>query len=128
MSYKFLFFLTALICIILGAALLFVPEMTLDQFQGPRRFETEVPYARMLGSSFLVMGLMSWFAKDTSDMNLQKNFGIVGLIGSVLAVVVTILAISKGLITAYTWAPLVIEVILGLGYAFMIFLKPKMKE
>jgi amino acid permease len=128
MGYKVLFVLNALVCVVLGAALLIVPEMTLDQFHSQQRANTEVPYARFLGSTFLTLGLISWFVKDTSDSNLQKNVGAVGLVGSVLAVVVTIMGISKGLINANSWIPIVVEVVFALGYAFMLFLKPRMKE
>jgi len=128
MNYKFLFFLNALVCVVLGAALLIVPEMTLSQFHSQQRANTEVPYARFLGSTFLTLGLISWFVKDTSDSILQRNVGAVGLFGSVLAVVVTIIGISKRLINANGWIPIVVEAIFGLGYAFMLFVKPKMKE
>jgi hypothetical protein len=54
--------------------------------------------------------------------------GFVGLIGSVLALVVTLVSMTQGVLSINTWIPIVVEVIFGLGYAFMIFLKPKMKE
>jgi hypothetical protein len=128
MGYKVLFVLNALVVLVFGAALLFVPEVALDQFQSQQRANTEVPYARFLGSAFITLGLMFWLVKGSSDSSLQKNVSVVGLIGSVLAVVVTIIGINKGLINANSWIPIVVEVVFGLGYAFMIFLKPRMKE
>jgi FtsH-binding integral membrane protein len=128
MGYKVLFVLNALILVVFGAALLFVPEMALDQFQSQQRLNTEVPYARFVGSAFITLGLLFWFVQASSDMNLHKNISVVGLVGSVLAVVVTIIGINKGLINANSWVPIVVEVVFGLGYAFMLFLKPRMKE
>jgi hypothetical protein len=127
MSYKFLFFLSALVNVVLGAALLFVPVMVLEQFQTQLRV-TEQVQARYLGAALLTMGLMFWFAKDAAESNLQRNMGFVGLIGSVLALVVTLVSMTQGVLSINTWIPIVVEVIFGLGYAFMIFLKPKMKE
>jgi len=127
MGYKILFILNALVVFALGAALLFVPEMALGQFQTQMRV-TEVDQARYLGAALLMLGLMLWFIKDVSDERLQKNFSVVGLVGAILAVIVTIIGITKSVLTINSWIPPVVEVIFGLGYAFMLFLKPKMKE
>ena len=127
MGYKVLFVLNALVMVILGAGLMFVPEMVLEQFQTQLRV-TEVVQARYLGAALLTLGLVFWFVKAISDLSLQKNLGAVGLIGSILAVVVTIIGITKGVLSINNWIPIVVEVVFGLGYAFMLFLKPKMKE
>jgi hypothetical protein len=127
MGYKVLFVLNALVVAILGAGLIFVPEMVLGQFQTQLRV-TEVVQARYLGAALFTLGLMFWFVKDASDSSLHKNLSVVGLIGSVLAVIVTILGITKGVLSINNWIPVVVEVIFGLGYAFMVFLKPRMKE
>lgn len=127
MGYKVLFVLNALVMVVLGAGLIFVPEMVLGQFQTQLRV-SEVVQARYLGAALLTLGLMFWFAKDASDSSLQKNLGAVGLVGSILAVVVTIIGITKGVLSINSWIPIVVEVGFGLGYAFMLFLKPKMKE
>ena len=127
MGYKILFLLNALVVFALGAALLVVPEMVLGQFQTQMRV-TEVVQARYLGAALFTLGLLLWFVKDGSDERLQRNFSAVGLIGSILAVIVTILGITKGVLRINSWIPIVVEVVFGLGYAFMLFLKPKMKE
>lgn len=127
MGYKVLFVLNALVVVVLGAGLIFVPEMVLGQFQTQLRVP-EVVQARYLGAALLTLGLMFWFAKDVSDERLQRNFSAVGLIGSILAVVVTIIGITKGVLSINSWIPVVVETVFGLGYAFILFLKPRMKE
>jgi len=127
MGYKILFILNALVVFALGAVLLVVPEMALGQFQTQMRV-TEVVQARYLGAALLTLGLMLWFIKDVSDERLQKNFSVVGLVGAILAVIVTIIGITKGVLTINSWLPIVVEVVFALGYAFMLFLKPKMKK
>ena len=127
MGYKILFILNALVVFVLGAALLFVPEMALGQFQTQMRVP-EVVQARYLGAALLTLGLMLWFIKDVSDERLQKNFGVVGLIGSILAIIVTIIGITKDVLTTNSWIPIIVEVVFGLGYAFILFLKPRMRE
>jgi CHASE2 domain-containing sensor protein len=127
MGYKVLFLLNALVVFALGAALLFVPEMALEQFQTQLRVP-EVVQARYLGAALLTLGLMLWFVKDVSDTLLQRNFNAVGLVGSILAAIATIIGITKGVLSINSWIPIVVEVVFGLGYVFMLFLKPRMKE
>lgn len=127
MGYKVLFVLNALVVIVLGAGLIVVPEMAMGQFQTQARVP-EVVQARYLGAALLTLGLLLWFVKDVSDSRLQKNFGAVGLLGSILAIIVTIIGVTKGVLSINNWIPIVVEVVFGLGYAFMLFLKPRMKE
>ena len=127
MGYKILFLLNALVVFALGAALLFVPEMAMGQFQTQARVP-EVVEARYLAAALLTLGLLLWFVKDVSDERLQKNFSAVGFIGSILAIIVTIIGITKEVLIINSWIPVVVEVVFGLGYAFILFLKPRMKE
>ena len=78
MGYKILFSLNALVLIVMGAGLMFVPEMVLEQFQTQLRV-TEDVQARYLGAAFITLGLVFWFVKAVSDLSLQKNLGAVGL-------------------------------------------------
>jgi len=129
MGYKILFVLNALVNVALGAGLMFVPEMVLEQFRTQMRVP-EIWFARCIGAALLTLGLMFWFAKDILDSKSQNSFGAVALLGSILALVVTIIGVlpSTGVIRNYGWIAIVVEVVFGLGYAFMLFLKPKMKE
>ncbi len=128
MSYKAMFVLSAVVTLLLGVALLFAPASVLEQFRTEGRV-AEVFLARVLGAALTTVGLLWWFAKDAADAAVQKSLGVVGLVGAVLALFVTILGISPlvGVIRINGWIPVVVEVVFGLGFAFMLFLQPKMK-
>jgi hypothetical protein len=128
MSYKIMFVLSAIAALLLGVALLFVPASVLEQFRTEGRV-AEVFLARVLGAALTTIGLLWWFAKDAAEPSVQKGLGVVGLIGAVLALFVTILGVSPlvGVIRVNGWIPIVVEVMFGLGYAFLLFLQPKMK-
>ena len=128
MTYKVMFVLSAVVTLLLGVALLFAPASVLEQFRTEGRV-AEVFLARVLGAALTTIGLLWWFAKDVTEPAAQKGLGVVGLVAAVLALFVTILGISPlvGVIRINGWIPVVVEVIFGLGYAFMLFLQPKMK-
>jgi hypothetical protein len=125
MSYKLMFVLNAIVLLALGLLLLVMPEMGLRQFQMDARV-TEIYLARVLGAALVSFGLVFWFAKN--DEGAHKNLGMASLAGAVLALIVTIMGAASGIIRTNGWIAIVIEVVFALGYAFMLFLKPKMKE
>ena len=128
MSNKILFILNAIVVLALGLALIFAPEATLSQF-GTETRVAELHMARFLGAALATLGLLLWFAKDASDANVQRNMAIAMLAGTVLALFVTILGVAlNGVIRNFGWLVIVIEVAFGLGYAFVLFLQPRMQS
>lgn len=127
MGSKLLFILNAVVVLVLGLALLFVPEATLTQFGTETRIP-ELHMARFLGAALATLGLLLWFAKDAADENVQRNMGYTMLGGTVLALFVTILGVAvDGIIRNFGWLVIVVEVVFGLGYVFVLFLQPRMK-
>jgi hypothetical protein len=127
MSSKLLFIVNAVIVLVLGLALVFVPAATLTQF-GTETRVAELHMARFLGAALATLGLLLWFAKDASDETVLRNMGFAMLGGTVLALLVTILGVvANGIIRNFGWLAIVIEVVFGLGYVFVLFLQPRMK-
>ena len=124
---KLLFILNAVVVLALGLALMFAPGPTLTQF-GTETRVPELHMARFLGAALAALGLLLWFAKDASDEGVQRNMGYAMLAGTVLALFVTILGVAMdGIIRQWGWLVLVVEVLFGLGYVFVLFLQPRMK-
>jgi hypothetical protein len=129
MSYKVLFVLNALVAIVVGLALLFVPAIGLDQF-GTEKYEATIFVARLFGLAAFTIGLLLWFAKNISDANIQKQMGVVMFVSAIIGLVVTVIGVSpaSGVIRLNSWIPIVLFALSALGYGFMLFLKPRMKE
>jgi hypothetical protein len=127
MGAKLLFIVNAIVVLVLGAAMLFVPEATLTQFGTETRIP-ELHMARFLGVALITLGLVLWFAKDASEASAQRMLSFAMLGGTVLALVVTIIGIAfDGIIRNLGWLVIVVEVVFGLGYVFVLFLQPRMK-
>ena len=129
MSYKFLFVLNALVVLAFGVAFLATPDIVLQFFGVTEQYASTMWASRFYGSAMVALGLVLWFAKDV-DEGAQKGMGWGLLISMIIGLVVSIAATvsSTAVLRSNSWIPIVIYVLLGLGYAFMIFLKPKMKE
>jgi ABC-type Fe3+-siderophore transport system permease subunit len=126
MSYKVLFVINAIVVLALGLALFFVPNAVLGQFRMDARIP-EIFLSRVVGAALATIGLLLWFAKD-ADEAAQKNLGIAALAGTVLGVVVTVMGVASGVVRANGWIAIVVELLFGLGYAFLLFLQPRVNQ
>jgi len=125
MSYKILFVINAIVVAAFGLLLFIVPKTGLVQF-GMTFRDQEIFMARVIGGALVSLGILLWFAKDVEG-EAQKGFGMGALAGTVLALIVTIIGVAT-MVKGLGWVAIVVEAVFGLGYAFIIFLQPKMKE
>jgi len=126
MNYKFLFVLNAIVNVVFGMLLVVAPKTGLEQFSMSARVP-EIFYTQVAGAALASLGALLWFAKNADDA-LQKQMGMAALAGTVLGLVVTLIGVFKDLIPVNSWIVIIVEVVFALGYAFMLFMKPRMKE
>jgi hypothetical protein len=129
MSYKALFVINAVVVLAFGLALLFAPASVLTRF-GTEARVPELLLARLFGTALVTVGLLLWFAKDAAEEAVQKNLAMALLLGTVLGLIVTVMGMTgaRAVIRTNGWLAIVVLVLFGLGYAFLLFLKPRMKE
>jgi len=126
MSYKLLFVVNAIVVFALGLLLVVAPNVGLEQFRMDAR-ATEVFLTRVVGAALASLGLVLFFAKDT-DESAQRFLSMAALAGVVLGLIVTLIGVAGGLVRANGWIAIVVEMLFALGYAFMIFLQPRMQQ
>lgn len=129
MNYKFMFVLNALVAFALGVVFLVIPAKALGFF-GTETYAATLLMGRFFGSAMVALGLVLWFAKDTSEPAVQRGIGIALLVSAIIGLIVNVIGISSasGVIRNNGWMPIVVYVLFALGYAFMVFMKPRMKE
>lgn len=129
MSYKVLFILNALVAVVVGLGFLIKPDVALPLLGVTEQYASTVWATRFFGSAMFALGLVLWFAKDT-DVNVQKSIGWALFISTLVGLVVALAATfaSNAVLRQNAWIPVVVFVLFLLGYAFMLFLQPRMKE
>ena len=127
MSYKWLFVLNALVAFVFGVAFLVVPVMALQRF-GVDEYASTRLVLQFFGTSLLTVGLLAWFAKNISDESMQKGMILALFIGSLAGLVMSVIGMAAGAIRFLGWLAIVIYGVFALGYAFLLFLRPRMKE
>ena len=129
MSYKLLFVLNALVAVVVGLGFLIKPDVALPLLGVTEQYASTLWASRYFGSAMLALGLVLWFAKE-ADTSVQKGMGWGLFISTLVGLVVTLAATfaDNAVLRQNAWIPVVIYVLFGFGYAFMIFLQPRMKE
>jgi len=127
MSYRIMFIITALVTFLLGLAFLIVPSTVIELFRVDDYASTRM-VAQFFGTALLTLGVVLWFAKDAADDASQRGMGIGVLIGAAAGLIVTILAAVGGSLRAFSWIAVLLYVLVGLGFAYLVFLKPAVKE
>ena len=127
MSYRIMFVITALVAFLLGLAFLIVPSIAIKQF-GVDDYASTRMVTQFYGTAMLALGLVLWFAGSVTDEAAQRGMGIGVLVGAAAGLIVTILSTVGGTLRALGWVAMLLYVLIGLGFAYLIFLKPRIQE
>lgn len=127
MSYRTLFIINSFVAFLIGAAFLFVPAFAIKEF-GVDNYASTRMLAQFFGTAMFALGLLLWFAKDSTELGVQKGMGIALLIGDIAGFVVAVLATVGGTLRVNAWMIIVLYALFGLGFGYLVFLKPRMKE
>ena len=125
MNYRIMFIINAIVLAVFVALFLILPELALTQF-GAETYVATLFVARFLGGAMLMAGVLIWLTKDIQDAGAQKNMAITLLAASVVGFILSLIGVASasGVIRANGWILLVIHVLFGLSYAYLLFLKP----
>jgi len=119
-----MFIINAVVAVLFGLGFLFVPTRMLNLF-GTEAFVATVMVSRFFGTAMLARGLVLWFAKDVTDAGAQRGLGIELLAGAVAGLIVTLIGTfaSNAVIRSNGWIAMLIHILFGLGYVYLVFLK-----
>ena len=127
MNYRTLLVINSFVAFLLGAAFLFVPTLAIKEF-GVDNYASTKMLAEFFGTALLALGLLLWFAKDVTDEGVLRGMGVALLIGDIAGLVVAVLGTAGGTLRSNGWLAMVVYTLFGLGFAYLVFLRPRMKE
>jgi len=127
MNYRLIFALNALVGVVFGIGFLLVPKLALNQF-GVDQYESTRLSSQFFGTAILTVGLLAWFARSVEDEGALRGFGMALLAGSLAGLVVAVIGAWTGTMRNLAWLPIVLYALFGLGYAYLVFIKPRMVQ
>jgi hypothetical protein len=113
----------AVICVLFGLGFVFIPE-TLASFYGMSINDSGVLMARFFGQAFILLGVLLWLARNTSEQATQRAFSISVFIGDIVGFVIAIMAQISGVVNALGWLSVALYLVLALGFGYFLIPKP----
>ena len=113
----------ALICVIFGLGFVFIPE-TVASFYDMSINESGVLMSRFFGQAFILLGVLLWLARNTSEQTTQRAFSISVFIGDIVGFVIALMAQLSGVVNALGWLSVVLYLVLALGFGYFLIVKP----
>ena len=112
------------LALVLGVGLLFLPATGLT-FYGMTPAPDINLMAQFLGVELITVGLLCWFARKVTDPTAQKAMVQAFMIASLLGLIVSLMGTLSGEMNLFGWIGGVgVFLILALGYAYFLFMKP----
>jgi hypothetical protein len=105
-----------------GISFLLVPSTVLSIYgvtQGP----AEQLMGQYFGVALIGIGLLTWLAKEVTEVSTQRAMILALLISNLAGVIVSVLGTLSDVMSAVGWSAVAIYVFFGLGYGYFQFMK-----
>jgi hypothetical protein len=122
MRFRTLLIINAVIALGYAIGLLVLPE-TILSIHGITQGSAEVLMARFFGVTLLAIGLLTWLARDVTAADTLRAIAIALLISDIVGATVSAQGTLSGVMSAVGWSAFALYVLLGLGYAYILFVK-----
>jgi len=116
--------ITAIIAALFGLAFLLVPVQTMSMYG----VTLDIPgqyLGRYLGSAFLGLAAIMWFARSATGDNALRAILLGGFVVTLTGFVVALFDKFLGVGNAVVWSTVVIYLLLAIGFGYFYFGKPK---
>ncbi|HSB67427.1 MAG TPA: hypothetical protein VLD65_12695 [Anaerolineales bacterium] len=123
MNLKTLMIIKAVVCLGLGLLLLVAPTFGFSLFGASVTGDGTFP-AQEYGAAMLGTMLLTWFARNAVESQARRAIILDLFIYDAIGVVITLIAISKGMFNLLGWGILAIYLFFTLGYGYFWFAKP----
>jgi hypothetical protein len=114
--------IAALLALGYAAGLILIPAF-MNSTYGFGGSDSEILLSRFFGVELLVLGLITWLARDLTGASVGPI--ITGsLIGNAVGAVIALMGTLSGVMNAAGWSAVAIYVLLTLGFAYFQFMAP----
>jgi len=128
MKLSHLFTLNTIVALIFAVALLLAPKPILGLFgvnvgSGVNVNASINFVAQLLGATLIVPGLVSWFARDMSDVSARTSVARSLLVFEIIGLAISSLAMLSKVMSATGWSIVGLFLFFALGYTYFLFIR-----
>ena len=122
MNLRTLIIISAVLALIYGLGLVFMP-VTLLSMYGFGTGASEKLLSQFFGSELLVLGVLAWLSKDSTGASVRPL--ITGnVVGNAVGTIVSLIGVLNGIMNAVGWSAVGIYLFLTLGFGYFQFMAP----
>ncbi len=118
------FVIVAIVTVLFGLAFLFIPDQ-LASWYGTAAIDNLTRLdGRYLGSTLIGLAIIYFMARDQGASSALTGLLWGGLVANVIELVIVFVATTGSVLNALGWVNVVIHILLGAGFAYLLFVKP----
>ncbi len=117
------FVVHAVVAIVFALGMIFMPAFLLSMFAGEALIAASPMFVQIFGAALVGNFALLWLMRDVGDTAARRAVVIAFFVYFVIASVVTIMAQLSGVFNWMGWSTPGHLIILGLGYAYFLFIK-----
>ena len=114
--------IAAVIALLYALGLILMPAFMATTY-GLGTSASEILLGRFFGVEMLVVGLITWLAKDLTGTSVRPII-IGSLIGDIVGAFIALMATLKGVMNSVGWSAVAIYLLIALGFAYFQFKAP----
>ncbi len=127
MRFRIVLIIDAILSVIIGALLVIIPSVLIRYFGLSADSHMDVDGA-LFGSMLILIGLVAWFARDVTDAHAQMAIVEGYTLGSLIALVVSIIAALNHTFNALGWIVVALFAISTVVYGYYWYSLPRERQ
>ena len=119
MTFKLVCIINTVLAVGFGVAFVVAAEPTMAMYAtegAPGLTPGGLAIANLLGAAFIGFGVVSLQARDSGDSVARRAIALGFVVGNVIGAVMTIVAITSGVVNALSWSTVAIYTLLAAGF------------
>lgn len=125
MNLKSLLIIKAIVCLVLGLAILIVPDFIYSIF-GATLAAAGVFAAREYGASLIGNLMLTWFARNSGESDARWAIILALCVYDAIGVIVTLIATLQGTLNPLGWLIVALYLFFAIGFGFFLVRKKVM--
>lgn len=121
MKLRSLMLIKAVICLVIGVVFVLTPGVLLAVYGVRNAEQSTVLMTRLYGSTFILLGILLWFARNATDSEALRAIVLAVVAGDALGFIVALLGQLAGVMNALGWSVVVVYLLLSVGFGYSYF-------
>ncbi len=115
MRLKTFMIINAIIAVIVGLLMIFIPSMIVQLFGLPADRGMDLD-GQLYGSELILMGLVAWFARDITELKYERRIYAAFTIANLISLIISVVGVATRNFTSIGWIAILAYLILTVVY------------